>query len=688
MPAISYKRFMATTVARVAAALIAIVAVLPATAGAVGPRAAERIAVEALDTAAADAPRPLVFRAPRLVPAGAAVHVARLRGGRRPDATGTTSGRMAVALRAPRDERAWLLYEDRAPNTLFEHDGRVVLVGKRSGRARVSAVIQGPPVVGGRLPRFLTSFAGYRAPYYRRPRRTAALAQTTQSPLTSLATRKRAAAEIAAGGACMVRAADTLGNFHDYAAVDRSRAAVGRVVRGLRELAPNIVGRRYRRVAGTTLTDYIRRLIATHGCREVSLYLAGSGYRAGGETAIAIGVQPHPGGRIQRQLVSASDLRALLRSRPDVWWNLTFDAPHAGALLDALRGEPNLASAQTSGRAGDAAFTVRRPGARRGGMLRFSRGLLDGLRSTLADERAIAAAIADRDSKRAPTVLAALLTRSFERGIDPGSFAALGVRPQSFTRAGAGPLPGPPGPMPIDGGGPALPTPPVPQPPVPQPPAATARSLTTDEDTALEVPLARDAAQAAVATFEIVTEPEHGTLTGTGATLVYTPDADYNGPDALTFRVSEGGLTSAPGTVSITVTPVNDAPELTPGTVQLNYTANDPATAIAPGLTVADIDSTEFAGARVGIHGGYTAGQDLLEFSDQNGIAGSWNASTGTLTLTGSAARADYAAALRSVAYRNSSVAPATGLREVSFVAIDDGGGESAVRTVDVNVTD
>ena len=84
---------------------------------------------------------------------------------------------------------------------------------------------------------------------------------------------------------------------------------------------------------------------------------------------------------------------------------------------------------------------------------------------------------------------------------------------------------------------------------------AAARSLTTAEDAALEISLAADAAQAAAATFEVVVEAEHGTLSGSGATRTYTPDADYNGPDALTFRVSQGGLTSAPATVSIAVTP-------------------------------------------------------------------------------------------------------------------------------------
>jgi hypothetical protein len=58
--------------------------------------------------------------------------------------------------------------------------------------------------------------------------------------------------------------------------------------------------------------------------------------------------------------------------------------------------------------------------------------------------------------------------------------------------------------------------------------------------------------------------PAHGVLTGTGASRVYTPAADFNGTDSFTFTVSDGASTSAPATVTITVTPVNDPPVANP----------------------------------------------------------------------------------------------------------------------------
>ena len=53
--------------------------------------------------------------------------------------------------------------------------------------------------------------------------------------------------------------------------------------------------------------------------------------------------------------------------------------------------------------------------------------------------------------------------------------------------------------------------------------------------------------------------PLHGTLSGTPPNLVYTPEANYSGPDSFFFQVSDGSVGSG-AKVSITVTPVNDAP--------------------------------------------------------------------------------------------------------------------------------
>ncbi|MDP6595777.1 MAG: Ig-like domain-containing protein, partial [Candidatus Poribacteria bacterium] len=122
------------------------------------------------------------------------------------------------------------------------------------------------------------------------------------------------------------------------------------------------------------------------------------------------------------------------------------------------------------------------------------------------------------------------------------------------------------------------------------PPVATAQSVTTSEDTAVDITLAgTDGGGAEVTvgggtgkiflaesdhlTYTVVDQPSNGTLTGTAPYLTYTPNANYpnvmpwlliahnyNGDDSFTFKVNDGTVDSATATVSITVTAVDDAP--------------------------------------------------------------------------------------------------------------------------------
>ncbi|MEK7872237.1 MAG: Ig-like domain-containing protein, partial [Chloroflexota bacterium] len=91
-------------------------------------------------------------------------------------------------------------------------------------------------------------------------------------------------------------------------------------------------------------------------------------------------------------------------------------------------------------------------------------------------------------------------------------------------------------------------------------PVANAQSMTTSEDTAKAITLTGSDVEGASLSYNVVTQPTNGTLSGTPPNLTYTPNANYNGVDSFTFTVNDGSLTSAPATVSINVTPVNDAP--------------------------------------------------------------------------------------------------------------------------------
>ncbi len=98
------------------------------------------------------------------------------------------------------------------------------------------------------------------------------------------------------------------------------------------------------------------------------------------------------------------------------------------------------------------------------------------------------------------------------------------------------------------------------------------------------------------------------------------------------------------------------------------HTENVPVV-VDSGITVTDATSANMASGTVTVGSGYTAGQDVLAFANQNGISGSWSAPT--MTLTGSATKAQWQTALQSVTYNNTSNTPNTGNRTINFVVND-----------------
>lgn len=93
-----------------------------------------------------------------------------------------------------------------------------------------------------------------------------------------------------------------------------------------------------------------------------------------------------------------------------------------------------------------------------------------------------------------------------------------------------------------------------------------------------------------------VTQPANGSVSvGADGTFTYTPNANFFGTDTFKYRVTDGDLTSAEGTVTITVTAVNDAPVAADDT----YTATEDTPRIvstfAQGLigNDTDVDNTQ-----------------------------------------------------------------------------------------------
>src|SRR5207245_4561965 len=117
-------------------------------------------------------------------------------------------------------------------------------------------------------------------------------------------------------------------------------------------------------------------------------------------------------------------------------------------------------------------------------------------------------------------------------------------------------------------------------------PVAANDSYTTNEDTQLSITapgvLANDTdVEGSALTAVLGTGPAHGVLTlNANGSFTYTPASNYNGPDSFTYRASDGSLSSALATVTLTVNAVNDAPVVDAG---VDQTVNLPAAATLVG---------------------------------------------------------------------------------------------------------
>ena len=179
--------------------------------------------------------------------------------------------------------------------------------------------------------------------------------------------------------------------------------------------------------------------------------------------------------------------------------------------------------------------------------------------------------------------------------------------------------------------------------------------------------------------FAITQEPDHGTLSGAAPNLIYTPNPNYLGKDKFAFKAYDDTSQSNTAHVSIDVVPLGQPPTTTTTAGCTAYNARAAAVVVDGLITASDPDDTTLDSATVRISANFQNGDDLL-FTDQNGISGSYDDTTGVLTLSGTASVANYQAALRSVRFRNLSTGSPFTSKTVEFT-VNDAGADSAPTT-------
>ncbi|MEL6751352.1 MAG: Ig-like domain-containing protein, partial [Pseudomonadota bacterium] len=194
--------------------------------------------------------------------------------------------------------------------------------------------------------------------------------------------------------------------------------------------------------------------------------------------------------------------------------------------------------------------------------------------------------------------------------------------------------------------------------------------------------------------FIILTLPTNGTVTFQGVPVTigqsitqaqmsatgfrYTHDGSETTSDSFDFAVDDGDGGSTVATSSYTITPANDAPVIAVDDSDGAYSEGDAPQGAFKVTSLTDADDTNIESARVSISNNFEAG-DTLSFADTRDIVSSYDATSGVLTITGTASLADYEAALRSVQFSNTTNDDVTANFRTFSVSVNDGDVDSMV---------
>ncbi|MEM8682202.1 MAG: Ig-like domain-containing protein [Pseudomonadota bacterium] len=150
-------------------------------------------------------------------------------------------------------------------------------------------------------------------------------------------------------------------------------------------------------------------------------------------------------------------------------------------------------------------------------------------------------------------------------------------------------------------------------------PVADDQQVSTPEDTPLAVTLTATDLDSDPLTYAVQTDPVNGVLSGTAPNLTYTPNPNFNGADSFSFIADDATGPSAPATITIDVTAVNDVPVAD----NLSVNTNEDI-AVAVTLSGSDIEGSPLtfavvAGPTSGVLSGTAPNLTYTPNADYNG---------------------------------------------------------------------
>ena len=169
-------------------------------------------------------------------------------------------------------------------------------------------------------------------------------------------------------------------------------------------------------------------------------------------------------------------------------------------------------------------------------------------------------------------------------------------------------------------------------------PAAVDQRLMVMRNAAKSVTLAARVDSGRAVTFSVLTPPEHGSLSGAAPNLVYTPTADYTGPDHFTFQAADpsgasGQVARLSRTGTIFISVRNHAPVAQDQATAV-ATMNTPRTIILRATDAGD-DPLTYSLAVLPAHGACLLSSNRVTYTPSTNYTGqdrfTWKANDGYL---------------------------------------------------------
>jgi hypothetical protein len=151
-------------------------------------------------------------------------------------------------------------------------------------------------------------------------------------------------------------------------------------------------------------------------------------------------------------------------------------------------------------------------------------------------------------------------------------------------------------------------------------PITEGKTVTIAEGTSAAITLAASDVDIDPLTYILVTPPTHGAAEAVENLVIYTPAANYNGPDSFTYKANDGHADSNIATVKIVVTAINDAPVAQSQTVT---TAEDTPTTVNLAASDMDGDPLTYSIGTATVHGFLSIEGNVVSYTPEANFNGS-----------------------------------------------------------------